>query len=82
MSRAPIFVGTASVSSKPKAPSRRRASCSIAKAIRLRTALSRAARGSSTRRGSGGGEVAVNAETSSPSWNTIAPSPPSILMER
>ena len=82
MSRGPTVVGTSSVSSKAKAPSRSRANCSRAKPIRLRTAPARASFGSSPRRGSAGGDVAVKAETTSPSWNTIAPSPLSISIDK
>ena len=81
-SRPPTRTGTSSLSSNPKAPSRRRASCSRANPIRARTARSRASRGSVPRRGSAGGEPAVNAETTRPSRNTIAPSPPSISIAR
>ena len=46
------------------------------------TAVSLGPGGSVARRGSAAGEFAVNAETTSPSRNTIAPSPPSILTWR
>jgi hypothetical protein len=82
MSRGPTVAGIASLSSNANAPSRRRASCSRANTMRARTARSRASRGSAPSRGSGGGDPAVNAATTRPSWNTIAPSPPSIAMAR
>ena len=50
--------------------------------MRLRTAFARASFGSDPRRGSAGGDVAVNAATTSPSRNTIAPSPPSISIDK
>ena len=82
MSRPPISRGISSVSSKPNAPSRSRASCSSAKPSRARTAFSRASFESWAIRGSEGGEPVVKAATTRPPWNTMAPSPPSISIDR
>ncbi len=82
MSRPATVSGTWSVSSKPKAPSRSRASSSSAKSSRRLTAMSRAAGGSVASRGSGAGECAVKAETTSPSRKTMAPSPSSMRTPR